>query len=75
MTPIPPDAADRIAELAPIARGARRQHLPTDPRAVASREFTEILKELHEQGCTVRSLAEVADMTYHSIAARIRSDG
>lgn len=74
-TPIPTPYTTRIEELAPEARLARRQHLPTDPKVVASKELTEIFKKLREDGCSISAMAKAAGMTYHSVAARIKSNG
>lgn len=73
--PIPAPYLTRIEELAPEARLARRQHGPTDPKVVASKELTTLFKHLREEGYAISSMASAADMTYHSVAARIKSNG
>lgn len=73
-TPIPPEDEARIVEIAPHARLARRQHGSTDPKSQASRELTLIFKRLREMGCSINNMGKAADMTYHSVAARIKSD-
>lgn len=74
-TPIPVDDLTRIEEIAPEARLARRQHSATDPKVLASKELTAIFKRLRNEGCSISNMAKAADMTYHSVAARIKSDG
>lgn len=73
-TPIPADDEARIAELAPLARLARRQHSYKDPKVQASKELTLIFKRLREAGCSINNMAKAASMTYHSVSARIKSD-
>lgn len=73
ITSLPPDTINKIEELAPKARLARRQHSPEDPKVVASKELTILLKELREEGHSISTLASAASMTYHSVSARIKS--
>lgn len=73
--PLPVDDEARIKELAPLARKARRQHQPDDPKVLASQELTLLFKLLHkEQHCSIASLAKAADMSYHSVSARIKKE-
>lgn len=71
--PIPADAAARIAELVPEARLARRQHTVDSPKVQASQELTSLFIALYESGVTIPALAEESGLTYHSVAARIKS--
>lgn len=71
--PVPPDAAARILEIAPDARLARRQHQPSDPKVLASQELSTIFIALHDQGCSISEIAKAAQMTYHSVSARIKN--
>ena len=72
--PIPPSTVAKIRSLVPEARLARRQHGPLDPKSRASVELTRILKELYAQGWTIAQLSEAANITYHSVRARIFTD-
>ena len=71
--PIPSPYVARILELAPEARLARRQHAPEDPKVVASKELTVLFKKLREEGYAISAMANAAQMTYHSVSARIKS--
>lgn len=73
---IPVSAADteRIEGLTPLARLARRQHMPDDPKVLASQELTRLFKDLNSQGHSVSMIAKASGMTYHSVSARIKSD-
>lgn len=73
LTTLSPDILSRIEDLAPKARLARRQHSPEDPKVLASKELTSLLKELREEGHSISTLASAASMTYHSVSARIKS--
>ncbi|TXH09713.1 MAG: hypothetical protein E6R04_07355 [Spirochaetes bacterium] len=73
MTTLTPENVSKIEELAPKARLARRQHGEDDPKVVASKELTALLKELREEGHSISVLASAANMTYHSVSARIKS--
>lgn len=66
-----PDEITSLRELVPLARLKRRQHSETDKHTVASQQFTELLKSLHEEGATVTELAKATGLKYHSIRARI----
>lgn len=70
--PIPPDAAMKIKMLAPEARLARRQHQENDPKVEASKELTDIFCQLRKEGCTISEIAKAAEMTYHSVSARVK---
>lgn len=70
--PIPPDAVLRIKTLAPQARLARRQHRDNDPKVEASKELTVLFCKLRGEGCTISEIAKAADMTYHSVSARVK---
>ena len=71
--PIPADDEARIRELAPLARLARRQHGPEDIKVQASKELSLLFKLLYEEkGCSIANIAAAADMTYHSVSARIK---
>lgn len=69
---IPADVEAKIKELIPEARLARRQHEPTDPKVLASKELTEIFCKLRQDKCPISVIARAADMTYHSVSARIK---
>lgn len=75
ITPIPADAEARIAELAPEARLARRQHGPDNSKVLASKELSAIFSALYDQGCSISHMAKAANMTYHSVSARIKGTG
>lgn len=70
--PIPPDAVVRIKTLAPQARLARRQHRDSDPKVEASKELTVLFCNLRQEGCTISEIAKAAEMTYHSVSARVK---
>lgn len=71
---LPSHLTDEILKLAPDARKARRQHGDKDPKVIASRELTTLFKRLFEEGYAISAIAKSADMTYHSVSARIKSD-
>ena len=71
LSTIDPDVVAKINELAPLARKARRQHQPDDPKVVASKELTEIFKSLIDKGHSIPEIAKVAGMAYQSVLARI----
>lgn len=69
------DHLKRIAEIAPLARLARRQHAEDDPKVLASKELTTLFKTLAlDQGVGISNIARSAGMTYHSVSARVKSE-
>ncbi len=72
-TPLPLDVVEEIQRLAPLARKARRQHPETDAKVQASRALTALFCAQRDLGFSISQLAEAADMTYHSVSARIKS--
>lgn len=74
LSTIDPDTISKINELTPLARKARRQHIPTDPKVLASKELTRLFKSLLEDGHTISEIAKVAEMAYHSVLARVKSE-
>lgn len=66
-----PAEAQRIKELAPIARLFRASMHPKHAAAQANRELTDLTMRLHETGVTIPELAAAAGVTYRAMARRL----
>lgn len=72
MRSITADEINKISDLIPLARLARRQHGSGSVYVEASEELTAIFKQLHAEGATIKSISEASGLRYHSVRARIK---
>lgn len=70
-TTIEPAVLSRIDDLVPLARQARTQHKPHDPKRLASEELNAILADLYAEGYTLQALADATGIRHTSIRTRI----
>jgi len=64
--------AQKIAELAPVARRHRPRTSPTNPARVANESLTRLTRELYSRGASIPELAEAAGVTYRAMRRRVR---
>ena len=68
---IQPKDQDQIKQLAPLARTYRAKMASTSAAAVANERLTELCKKLHDEGVSIRELAETAEVTYRAMYKRV----
>ncbi len=69
---VSPDDAQRIAELAPLARRYRARANPNGAYALANEELTQLCCSLYDQGVSIRELAHSAGVTYKAMERRVK---
>lgn len=68
---VPKSAHEDIQLLAPLARTFRSRMASTSAPAVANQRLTDLCKELHTNGVSIRELAEAAGVTYRAMYKRV----
>lgn len=69
---VPENDAQRIRELAPLARRYRARANPDGAYAVANEELSQLCCSLYDQGSPIRELAEIAGVTYKAMERRVQ---
>lgn len=68
---VPPHLRSRLRTLAVLAQRNRARIRPDAPQATASRELTDIAKNLRAQGIPTAAIAEAAGISYRAMHRRI----
>ena len=69
---IPQDIRETLQELAPLARNYRSRMATTATAAVANDRLTALCILQHQNGVSIRELAEAAGVTYRAMYKRIK---
>lgn len=68
---VPNDTAERLAQIAPLAKNYRSGMSPSHPASLANEEMDQITRELKANDVSIADIARAANVTHRAIARRL----